>query len=194
MKRKPYIIFLIMFIFIFGWLVIAIVKTVQVKKKSEELQLQVQATSNQSEEENWYYDVYSERRLIEIFNEASNIRASVNILNAGRMNLLLEKLDIYVLNVRSDISSKTDVYNKLKSSPFYLKTEEYNEKIAEAQRWDILWEKGEMISWWENENETVTIISVPLRGFKLCDNALVPCTFEEMTKNMYAVADPNSKK
>ncbi|AQQ71829.1 hypothetical protein SMSP2_02208 [Limihaloglobus sulfuriphilus] len=142
---------------------------------------------NRSWDRNLYLDDYDFARIVEVMNELSYIKENVSIFNIRPYHFWLRRLDTASFIVMNRIEYKTDVLEDLKSQPLYVTPEEYQKKIEDACWRDKRWKAGQITTIWNEDSYLPITVDASVRRYKLVNEILVPCSYEEYIKTRFGV-------
>lgn len=92
--------------------------------------------------------------------------------------------------IESEMALRTGIYNDLKESNpdgILVSTAEFDRKIQEAQQKDQRWENGLDARFWTDRRNRVLAYQLFLRDYFLCEDRLVPASYEEVVRKRYYV-------
>ncbi|MCD6337319.1 MAG: hypothetical protein J7M01_03705 [Candidatus Marinimicrobia bacterium] len=183
--RKTLSIVLLLVVLVSVMIFFMIIKRSSIISQANSLKSEALAVFSQSKEDNWYLDDYDRVEIFELLNELAYVENNTTSFDFIKHNFWLKRIDLRLQKVRSGVLYKTKLLTELKDVPEFISSDIYNAKIKEAKYKDELWESGNMVGGWEHDEKEIVLPSMPMRGYKLVNNFLVPCSFEEMVAFLY---------
>ncbi len=142
-----------------------------------------------------YLDDHDRREMMKLRLELAYIENMTlfNLNELKRIKWWVRYLDRYGMFTSAQISNRTEIFHELKElkethpDGILVSAEEFEQKIEEARQKDAQWSRGWWHGSWPDGKEGIIKYDVPRRDYFLCNNRLVPCSFEEGVRNRYRI-------